>query len=312
MADGAHLATWFAPLVAAAVLGVGGYAAAVVDRIVSARLAHLPVRWRSSLTDPARATAQAVMRQQLATEHPDRLLWRVAPAGLVGLAALGACVVPLSATVSIADLPAGIVVWGAVEALAIVAVFVSGWAPNSLQPLIAGYRYIAVGFSVLLLSMFVLIAAAVPAGSLSVRAIVADQAGLWNLVRQPLGLPLFLVVALGITSSGPLDLAASAELGGGVTAELSGVRALAWAVGRSVLLVSFAGMGAAVFLGGWLGPWLPGPVWMAAKTLAMLTVLVTIGHTVAIVRAERMLTLCWTVLLPLAFVDLAIAGLGSL
>jgi len=44
----------------------------------------------------------------------------------------------------------------------------------------------------------------------------------------------------------------------------------------------------------------------------VLVVLVVLGHVRVRVRAERFVTVCWLVLLPLAFVDLAIAGIEGL
>ena len=70
--------------------------------------------------------------------------------------------------------------------------------------------------------------------------------------------------------------------------------------------------GAAVFLGGWHGPLLPGAVWMALKSLGLVGLLVWIEVTVARVSVERFVRLSWSVLLPLGFADLVIAGLGSL
>src|SRR3546814_10002511 len=51
----------------------------------------------------------------------------------------------------------------------------------------------------MLLSMFVLIAAALPAESLAVSAIGDSQASVWNVVRQPPGLLLFLLLGLSLT-----------------------------------------------------------------------------------------------------------------
>jgi NADH-quinone oxidoreductase subunit H len=196
--------------------------------------------------------------------------------------------------------------------LVIVAIFLHGWSANAHQPLVAGYRFLAVGLSYLLLSMFVLIAAAIPAESLAVSDIVVAQRDLWNVVRQPLGFPLFVIVALGSATWGPLDLAGGADLAGGTTADVSGVPLLVWRAARAAMLTSFAAMAATVFLGGWQGPWLPQPVWVAVKTLLVLAVLVVAGHTVARTRAERFVTVCWVVLLPLGFVDLAMAGVEAL
>ncbi|MDQ6726413.1 MAG: NADH-quinone oxidoreductase subunit H, partial [Actinomycetota bacterium] len=134
----------------------------------------------------------------------------------------------------------------------------------------------------------------------------------WNVVRQPLGLPLFAIVALGSTTWGPLNLADGDDLSGGTTAEVSGRHRLVWLVARAAMLTSFSAMSAAAFLGGWQGPLLPGPVWMVLKSLVVMSGLVAGGHLFARVRAERFVTWCWVVLLPLAALDLAIAGVEGL
>ncbi|MGI8710709.1 MAG: NADH-quinone oxidoreductase subunit H [Acidimicrobiales bacterium] len=307
----AHAPAWAAPLIAAGVLAVGIYLVAVLDAAARRVVAGVALGAGVS-TEPVRAAAGLAVQHRSATERPDAALWVLAPALLAGLAALAVVVVPWSPTFSIADVEAGIVLWGTIESLVIVAFFWHGWSANSHQPLIAGYRYVAVGLSELLLSMFVLIAAAIPAQSLRLSAIVASQNHLWNVVRQPLGLPLFAIVAMGSASWGPMDLAGGADLSGGTQAEVAGVARLTWLVARAAILVSFSLMGAVAFLGGWHGPLLPGPLWVAFKAVAVLVVLVVLGHVRVRVRAERFVTVCWLVLLPLAFVDLAIAGIEGL
>jgi NADH-quinone oxidoreductase subunit H len=179
-------------------------------------------------------------------------------------------------------------------------------------PLIGAYRYVAIGLPAMLVSMFVLIAAALPAESLAVPAVVAAQADLWNVVAQPLGLPLFVLLGLSLTLRGPFDYADPDDLAGGTSVEDSGAGRAAWQVARLAMLVSFSAMAATAFLGGHLGPWLPGPVWLALKTVGVLIVTVAAGHLLARMPPARMLTLLWVVLLPLSFLDLVIAGVESL
>jgi NADH-quinone oxidoreductase subunit H len=301
---------WAAPPLVLSVLLVGAYAVAVIDGLARAVVAGQPVR--GAALGPARWTLAALGRQTVTTERADVALRRFALLGYAGLAALGTAVVPLWAGVAAADGPVGIVLWGTVEALAIVALFLRGWSVNSLVALVAAYRFVAVGFAYLLLSMFVLIAAALPAESLGVGEIVEAQHGLWNVVRQPLGLPLFLVVALGTVLWGPMALGLGADLGTGIAAEDSGVDRVVWRVGRAMMVVAFSLMAGAVFLGGWHGPLLPGPLWMALKALAVALLLVVARHRFARVRAERFVTVAWTVLLPLGFLDLVMAGVETL
>lgn len=294
------------------VLAVGAWLVRVTALLVQASVAGIPVRWSAVVRRPVAEARWLLTQQTVRTERPDRITWILAPAAYLSLAAAALTVVPVAEDVVVADVRTGIVVFGTAEALAIVAIFLHGWSPNSPFPLVAGYRFVAAALSYELLSMFVLIAAAIPAESLSIGAIVESQAGLWNVLRQPLGLPLWLIVSLGVTFRGPLGVVDSADLAAGGSTESSGVQRLAWTVARAAMLAVFAVAGAAVFLGGWHGPFLPGAVWMASKALALVAVLVWIETRVARVSVERFVRLSWTVLLPLAFADLVIAGVESL
>ena len=206
----------------------------------------------------------------------------------------------------------GIVVWGSCEALTIVTVFLHGWSPNAPFPLIGAYRYAAIGLPVMLPSMFVLIAAALPAESLSLVAIVDSQREVWNVIRQPLGLPLFMVVALAMTLRGPMDYADAADIATGTSAEGSGAGRALWQIARLAMLVSVSAIAATVFLGGPLGPVLPGSVWLWLKTAALMALIVWLGNRVARTTPSRMLTILWVVLLPLSFLHLLISGLIEL
>ncbi len=307
----AHAAFWAAPVLCLAVLAAGAYVVGLVDDVAARLVAGHPLRV-STLGAPYRRVAATLASQPTTTERPDPVTWVIAPAGYVALAAAALAVVPWSSSFSIADVRAGVVWWGTVEALTIVVIFLHGWSANSHLPLLAAYRFVAVGLSYLLLSMFVLIAAAIPAESLALSRIVASQDGVWNVVRQPLGLPLFLVVALGASTWGPLDLADGEDLAGGTLAEVSGRPRLVWSAARAAMLTAFAAMAATVFLGGWQGPVLPGPLWVALKTVVVLVALTSTRHLFARVRAERFVVWCWVVLLPIAFVDLVIAGVEGL
>lgn len=291
-------------------LALGAVLAAALDAGVRAAVAGAPVG--PAFAAPLRHGAVLLATQTVTTEAPDRANWRLAAAWYGALAAVGLAVVPFAEGVVLVQLPSGIVLWGAVEALTVVVVFLHGWSPNAPLPLIGAYRYVATGLPVMLPSMFVLIAAALPARSLDVVAIVESQREVWNVLRQPLGLPLFLLVGLSLTLRGPMDYADSADLSGGTSAEDSGAARALWQAARLAMLVAFSAMAATVFLGGYLGPVLPGPLWLALKAGLVLVVLVAATQLLARMPVSRMVTLLWVVLLPVAFLHLLQAGLVAL
>jgi len=127
-------------------------------------------------------------------------------------------------------------------------------------------------------------------------------------LRQPLGLPIYLLTALGFAFWGPFQHPDAADLAGGSQTETSGTALLAWRTARAALLVSAAAMGSAAFLGGPLGPWLPGWAWSILKTVALLAVMIWFGHRTARPRMENVVKFGWLVLLPLALVDVFVSG----
>jgi len=292
------------------VLLLGAWLVRSLDGVVNAAISGASLR--GAFMAPLRFATLLLRQESAITERPDILLWVLAPAVYAAVAAGAFSVVPLGDGIAIADVRTGIVLFGAAEAIAIVAIFMHGWASNSYLSMIGGYRFVALALSYELLSMFVLIAAALPAESLQVSAIVESQVELWNVVRQPLGLPLWIVVTLGVAFWGPLNLADGADIAGGSALEVSGLHRLLWETARGGMLAVMSAMGAAVFLGGWLGPVLPGWAWMATKTLAVSVLVLMVGRAVGRVRSERAVTLLWAVLLPVAFVGLALAGWEAL
>lgn len=290
-------------------LGMAWYVAVLDGLWAAAREGRSP---RAPLANPLYRCATMLRHQSNLTEAPDLLNWRLAPALYAGLAGTGVALVPFSSTNVLADLDVGIVWWGAIEALTVVIVFLHGWSANSQFGLIGAYRYVAIGLPVMLISMFVLIATALPAESLAIPKIIEPQRGFWNVIRQPLGLPLFLLLGLSLSFRGPFNYADSADVAGGTAAEVSGAPRLVWEFARLAMLTAVAAVAASVFLGGYLGPWLPGPVWLVLKTATVLLVLVGLSHQLARISPSRMMTLIWTVLLPLSFVHLVWAGVLAL
>lgn len=295
-------------VVTGTLLSAGVYLTAVLDRLAGARVAGRRASVATALIAPAAGAAALLVQRRTTTERPDDAAWAVAPALLVAAAAVAVAAVPLGPDLAVAPVADGLALYGAAISMVLVAVFLHGWSPNSPFPLLGAYRFAAQGLSFPIPFILTLISAGLAAESLAVADIVRSQDGLWNLVRQPLGLPVFLVTGWGLAFWGPLALPDASDLAGGTTTEASGGAVLAWRIGQHATLVAVAAMGAAAFLGGWHGPLLPGPVWTVLKTVALLTVLVMGGHQVARVRIERFVLLAWVVLIPLALVDVFASG----
>ena len=304
--------TWSSPVPAVLLVGVilisGVFVFAVVDRALGAVAARQRLDVGTLLAAPLRQAALLLLVRPSTTERPDTQAWILAPALVVAMAAVAVAAVPVSPGIAVADVDDGIVLIGAAFALVMVGVYLHGWSANSPMPLIGGYRFVALALSYEMPLALVLIAAALPAESLSVGAIIASQHGVWNVLRQPLGLPLYLIVGMGLATWGPLNMADAEDLSGGTAVEVSGPQRLAWELARRSVIVSVAVVGAAVFLGGWQGPVLPGALWMAMKTLVLIGAMAGLAHLISRIRLERFVIVAWTLLIPLALVDVFVSG----
>jgi NADH-quinone oxidoreductase subunit H len=66
---------------------------------------------------------------------------------------------------------------------------------------------------------------------------------------------------------------------------------------------------ATLFLGGFSGPWLPGPIWLAIKVFILIVGFIWIRATMPRLRYDRLMKLGWKILLPLATLNLLITAL---
>lgn len=305
---GASLPPAAAVSLVGALLAAGVYLVAVLDRSMVALIAGQRDSVRGLLLTPVRRAAALLATSPSGTERPDAPGWVIAPALLAGLAAVALATVPQGPDLMVADPATGFVLFSAAIAFVMIAVFLHGWSPNAVWPMHGAYRYGAQALSFQIPFLLAMLATALPAESLQISEIVRAQQDLWNVVRQPLGLPLYLVVGVAVSFWGPLNLPDAADLAGGTTAEAAGVTGLVWQLARAAMLVAVAAMGAAGFLGGWWGPWGPSAGWMLAKTLLLLIVLVASRHLFARVRIERFVVVCWAGLIPLALLNIFISA----
>ena len=288
---------------AAVLLLAGAAAAAGLDGALAARAQGLPAG--RGLVTPVAETARLFRQRRRTTVAADSPLRWVGVAGLLTVALLMAAVVPFGRW-TVADLAVGVVWFNAMDVLLWAAVWLAGWGPNSLHPLVGGYRFLAQALCYELPLMFALTAPAVAAGSLRLGDVVAAQSGLWFVVWMPVAFAVFCAAVLAFSVWGPFRAPADATGAGGVLAESSGVDRWLLGTGRYALLAAGAAFGTTVFLGGGQGPVLPAELWLLVKTAVLLAALVVLGRRLPVVRPERLAAPAWLVALPLVLVQLLV------
>jgi len=119
-----------------------------------------------------------------------------------------------------------------------------------------------------------------------------------------LGIPAFVIFFLGLLAEAnriPFDIPeAESELVAGITTEYTGMKFALFYMGEYVHTLVASGVAAALFFGGWDGPFAPGLHWMVAKTLLLFVAVYWIRWTLLRFRSDQLLKLCWMWLVPIS------------
>ena len=259
---------------------------------------------------PLAAAAAVVGQESLVPRRPDRILFELAPPILLATGVAATTVLPLAPEVIVIDLATGGLFVNAAWVYVVVALLMAGWGPNGAYAMVAGWRFLAQLIAYAMLTVMPITAVAMRAESLSTTAIVQSQAsGTWNIVTQPLGFVLFWLAAMAVAFLPPFDHSvAPAELASGVSAEYTGVRLAIFRLGRLVLILTLATAVVVFYLGGWLGPWLPGWAWTAVKTLAVVAAMLALGRQVPRMRSAHLMEWSWKLGIPLALINILWVG----
>jgi NADH-quinone oxidoreductase subunit H len=187
---------------------------------------------------------------------------------------------------------------------------VAGWGENNKYALIGGFRGAAQIISYELALIIVLSSVALLSGSYSIPAIVAGQSSIWYGLYLPVTLLIFIISGLAIIEREPFDVPeASQELQAGWKVEYSGIRYGFFLIGDYVRVTVIAMLVTYLFLGGWLGPVLPGVLWFIIKAAIVLMIILTPRWIFGRPRIDQLIKFGWNWLLPLAILNLILVEL---
>lgn len=312
---------------------LGGAAAmTLAERKVSAwiQYRHGPNRvGPAGLLQPIADLIKFIFKEEVVPAGANRWMFRLAPLMAAVPAMLAVAVIPFAGQVavvggdpvyfSIADLDIGLLYVLALSGLGIYGVILGGWASNSKYALLGGLRGSAQMISYELSLILSVLAVVAVAGSLNLRTIVEQQAGIldWNLWRQPLAFMIFVICTFAETNRHPFDFAESEpELVGGFHTEYSSMKFALFFLGEYCAMIVMACLTVTLFLGGpsvplWAGaPWFVGLAAFLLKTAFFLFLFIWVRWTLPRLRFDQLMNLGWKVLLPLALVNILLTGLA--
>ncbi len=239
----------------------------------------------------------------------DKVVFVLTPTIVVVTTLMSFAVVPLAPGFVVADLNMGVLFFLAMSSLAAYSVIVGGWASNSKFAFLGSLRATAQLLSYEVFMGLSLMGSVVLAGSFNLGDIVEAQRDLWFIVPQFLGFVGFFIAGLAEAHRAPFDMPeAETELVAGYHAEYSGMKFGMFFVGEYAAVILMSAMIVVLFFGGWHGPWLPPVVWFLLKTLFFIMLVFLVRATLPRLRFDQFLSFGWKVVMPLALVNLLVAG----
>lgn len=263
------------------------------------------------LLQPVADALKLLGKEDIQPSAVDKKVWALAPIVLFIPTLLAYAVIPFDKGVAYADLHIGIFYFVAVSSLATMPFLMAGWGSNNKYSLLGGMRTVAQMISYEIPMVFSILGVVMLTGSLKMSEIVAAQANVWNIALQPLAFVIYVVAATAEVNRTPFDLVeAESEIVAGPFTEYSGMRYSLFFMAEYANMLAVSMIATTLFLGGWNGPWLPGWLWFAIKSLAMVYLIMWFRWTFPRLRVDQLMHFGWKVLLPLALFNMLATGLG--
>ena len=255
-------------------------------------------------------------KEDLRPATADRWVFELAPFVAFVPSLLALIALPFTAHLFVRNLELGLFYIVAVSGLSTVGLLMAGWGSANKYALLGAVRGAAQLISYEIPLVLAILAVAMVSGSLNLVEIVNEQGRVPYIVWQPLGFAIFIIATLAELRRNPFDIpAAESEIIGGPFIEYSGIRWSMFFFAEYINVFVLSVLGSLVFLGGWNWPlgnevgWPLQVVLILLKTSAMLLLFMWLRSTLPRLRIDQLMSFCWQVLLPFAFVAIIVNGL---
>jgi NADH-quinone oxidoreductase subunit H len=268
---------------------------------------------------PLADVVKLIFKENFVPRGANRIVFQLAPVISVFAACAALAVIPFGDPIELfgreitlvgTDLSIGVLYLFALSGLGFYGLILGGWASGNKYSLLGSARTAAQLVSYEVSLGLSIVGVVMLSQSLSLVEIVdAQRDTVWYVLFQPLGFLVFAIAAVAETNRAPFDLPeAESELVAGYHTEYGGMKFAMFFLAEYVNMIVISALGATLFLGGYSGPFLWGPIWLAIKVAALLFVFIWLRATLPRLRYDQLMQLGWKVLLPLATANLAITA----
>ena len=279
-----------------------------------------PRGWLQPIAD----AVKLMFKEVIIPAKSNHYLFVIAPTLAIGPALAAWAVIPFDDGLVLADVDASLLYILALTSVGVYGVIIAGWASNSKYAFISTMRSAAQIVSYEIAMGFALVGVLMAAGSINLGDIVlAQQGSVLHWYWLPL-LPLFVIYFIsGVaeTNRAPFDVAeGESEIVAGFHVEYSGMAFAVFFLAEYANMILIATLAALLFMGGWLSPfegipllepmfdWVPGMLWLIAKTALFLFFFLWFRATFPRYRYDQIMRLGWKVFIPLTIIWLVVEG----
>jgi NADH-quinone oxidoreductase subunit H len=247
-------------------------------------LAHIQLRvgprrvGPHGLLQPLADVIKLITKEDMIPSHVNKVLYLLAPFLAVMFALISISVIPFGSEIEVAgvrtwmqltDINIGVLFVLAIGSMGVYGIVLAGWSSNNKYALLGGLRSSAQMISYELPMALTVASPLLLVNTLSLRAIVDNQAGWyfgvipkWSIFQGPwpqiFAFILFLIAAFAETNRVPFDLPeAENELVAGFHTEYGSMKFAAFFMAEYANMVTVACMATLLFLGGWHPLWNP-------------------------------------------------------
>jgi NADH-quinone oxidoreductase subunit H len=279
------------------------------------------------LFQPLADAVKMFMKEDFIPAESSKWLFIAGPGIAMFVACMTGAVIPwgtnftgfgLNIPLLIADINVGILYVLGFLSIGVYGIMIGGWASNNKYSLYGAIRASSQMISYELAMGLCIIAVVMMSGSVSLREIAEQQAGLnWNVFYQPLGFVLFFTASLAECNRAPFDLPeCETELVGGYHTEYSSMKLGFYLFAEYISMFISAAVISTLYFGGYNFPgidpnWLfglAGFMVLFSKILFFIFVFMWIRWTLPRFRFDQLMHLGWKIMIPLALLNMVLTG----
>ena len=284
------------------------------------------------LLQPIADGVKMFMKEEMLPGKSNRFLFILGPCLFMVTACMTGAVIPwgsgftigdVTYPMQITDINIGLLYLRGVVSIGVYGIMIGGWASNNKYSLLGALRASSQMISYEVAMGLALIALVMMTGTLSLGEISRQQdAGLANVVYQPLGFLIFIICAFAETNRAPFDLPeCESELVGGYHTEYSSMKLGLFLFAEYINMFISSAVMATLYWGGYNFPFqhelgLEGntlailqTVALFAKIVIFIFIFMWVRWTLPRFRYDQLMHLGWRVLLPLSLANIFITGI---